>query len=44
MSVGRAALTVGGLTALSRIAGFVRDLLIAAAWVPGRWPTRSSSA
>ena len=31
MSVGRAALTVGGLTALSRIAGFVRDLLIAAA-------------
>ena len=31
MSVGRAALTVGGLTALSRIAGFVRDVLIAAA-------------
>lgn len=31
MSVGRAALTVGALTALSRIAGFVRDLLIAAA-------------
>ena len=31
MSVGRAALTVGGLTALSRIAGFARDLLIAAA-------------
>ena len=31
MSFGRAALTVGGLTALSRVAGFVRDLLIAAA-------------
>ena len=31
MSVGRAALTVGGLTALSRVAGFARDLLIAAA-------------
>ena len=31
VSVGRAALTVGGLTALSRVAGFVRDLLIAAA-------------
>lgn len=31
MSVGRGALTVGGLTALSRLAGFARDLLIAAA-------------
>ena len=31
MSVGRAALTVGGLTALSRLAGFGRDLLVAAA-------------
>ena len=31
MSVGRAALTVGALTALSRVAGFGRDLLIAAA-------------
>lgn len=31
MSVGRAALTIGGLTGLSRLAGFVRDLLIAAA-------------
>lgn len=31
MSVGRGALTVGGLTALSRVAGFGRDLLIAAA-------------
>jgi putative peptidoglycan lipid II flippase len=31
MSFGRAALTVGGLTALSRVAGFGRDLLIAAA-------------
>ena len=31
MSVGRAALTVGSLTGLSRIAGFARDLLIAAA-------------
>ncbi len=31
MTVGRAALTVGGLTGLSRIAGFGRDLLIAAA-------------
>ena len=31
MTVGRAALTVGGLTALSRVAGVARDLLIAAA-------------
>lgn len=31
MSVGRAALTVGSLTALSRVAGLGRDLLIAAA-------------
>lgn len=31
MSVGRAALTVGSLTGLSRVAGFARDLLIAAA-------------
>ncbi|MFL5336758.1 MAG: murein biosynthesis integral membrane protein MurJ [Geminicoccaceae bacterium] len=31
MSLGRATLTVGGLTAASRVAGFVRDLLIAAA-------------
>ena len=31
MSLGRATLTVGGFTALSRIAGFARDLLIAAA-------------
>ena len=31
MSVGRAAFVVGGLTGLSRLAGFVRDLLIAAA-------------
>ena len=31
MSVGRAALTVGGLTTLSRVAGFARDLLMAAA-------------
>jgi putative peptidoglycan lipid II flippase len=31
MSIGRATATVGGLTALSRVAGFVRDLLIAAA-------------
>lgn len=31
MTVGRAAATVGGLTALSRVAGLVRDLLIAAA-------------
>jgi putative peptidoglycan lipid II flippase len=31
VSIGRATLTVGGLTALSRVAGFVRDLLIAAA-------------
>ena len=31
MSLGRATLTVGGLTALSRLAGFGRDLLIAAA-------------
>ncbi|MEK0084954.1 murein biosynthesis integral membrane protein MurJ [Benzoatithermus flavus] len=31
MSIGRATATVGGLTALSRVAGFARDLLIAAA-------------
>ena len=31
MSLGRATLTVGGLTALSRVAGFARDLLVAAA-------------
>ena len=31
MSLGRATLTVGGFTALSRVAGFARDLLIAAA-------------
>jgi putative peptidoglycan lipid II flippase len=31
MSIGRATATVGGLTALSRVAGFLRDLLIAAA-------------
>lgn len=31
MSIGRAALTVGGLTAVSRVAGLGRDLLIAAA-------------
>lgn len=31
MSVGRATVTVGGLTGLSRLAGLVRDLLIAAA-------------
>ncbi|CAK0756619.1 putative lipid II flippase MurJ [Azospirillaceae bacterium] len=31
MSLARAVLTVGGLTVLSRIAGFIRDLLIAAA-------------
>lgn len=31
MSLGRATLTVGGFTALSRVAGFVRDVLIAAA-------------
>lgn len=31
MSLGRATLTVGGFTALSRIAGFARDLLVAAA-------------
>ena len=31
MSVGRATLTVGGFTALSRVAGFARDVLIAAA-------------
>ncbi|MGD9510336.1 MAG: murein biosynthesis integral membrane protein MurJ [Geminicoccaceae bacterium] len=35
MSVGRAALTVGALTALSRIAGFARDLLVAAAMGAG---------
>jgi putative peptidoglycan lipid II flippase len=31
MSVGRAASTIGGLTGLSRLAGFVRDVLVAAA-------------
>ena len=31
MSIGRAAVTIGGLTGLSRLAGFARDLLIAAA-------------
>ena len=43
MSLARDVTTVGGATLLSRLLGFLRDVVIAAVLGAARWPTHSSS-
>jgi putative peptidoglycan lipid II flippase len=42
MSLGRAVATVGGFTLLSRLVGFIRDIVLSAVLGRARWPTPSS--